>query len=738
VHGDALVQPGGPDEYNDYRFPSKLTVFFASGKPILLPKTNLGRFVTHGKEALILNRGNAIEIADNLMEVFQNPDLADHLASNARAFAKKNFRWRHAASIIAEFYAEILPKRPLFKRGNSRSLNFCDGSFVKKTIARYKNINKKPSPLSYATVEDYCDSWDHLNAFAQQGDLKNVQRPWALKTVLSVVPPGSKILEIGGGQPIVAATLARMGYDVTIVDPYDGTGNGPTEFKQYAAEFPEIRIIRKYFLPAMSELAGEEGTFNAVYSISVLEHIPIPDLSKIFEAMRQYLRPDGYSLHAIDFIQKGNGDNWAEKMIYELGRFTGVAKEEVCKVLDKMAEDTETYYLSAEGHNAWRNGMAYKEFPMRVCVSLQLCTKASKIMSNFRSFNFKGGIELISKVEIIGYCYDANDPENKICLKILYGEKELGRIWADMQNINISKLGIGNGKCGFHYRFHKESKQIDLSKIRVVPVNGSDSLGFIHAVLNQKNNIEKLYTPISHETFKLSSQRKDILIVNHIPKSAGTSLRSSLEKLFPVGNRLYHYFNIRACSPEVWHWKFAQRPTADFEDVVKYILKRPINLIIGHFGNVEMNGFDKFVETFPSAVSVVFLRNPRDAICSMYSHAKNYFSITAPFAQYIEQPFIINYQSRALCGVTLENISFVGIVEFYNKSIDVLSNLLASKIRNERQNVNINNSDGAYDYSRFADEAVWSRFDDLNKDDFDLYMQAKSRLFSLTVPSKKY
>ena len=42
---DALVQPGGPDAFNDYRFPSKLPDFLASGKPVVLPATNIGRYL---------------------------------------------------------------------------------------------------------------------------------------------------------------------------------------------------------------------------------------------------------------------------------------------------------------------------------------------------------------------------------------------------------------------------------------------------------------------------------------------------------------------------------------------------------------------------------------------------------------------------------------------------------------------------------------------------------------------
>jgi hypothetical protein len=52
------------------------------------------------------------------------------------------------------------------------------------------------------------------------------------------------------------------------------------------------------------------------------------------------------------------------------------------QVLRTMSDDVDTYYLSAESHNRWRAGVPYDEFPMRVCVSIQLCTPASGIAAD--------------------------------------------------------------------------------------------------------------------------------------------------------------------------------------------------------------------------------------------------------------------------------------------------------------------------------------------------------------------
>ena len=134
--------------------------------------------------------------------------------------------------------------------------------------------------VSYATVLDYCESVDELPQITPlDGDLKNVQRPWAAKAILGANPPPARLLEIGGGEPIVSGFLSELGYDVTLVDPYDGFGNGPTDYQRYVEQFPHVKIVREYFRPGLGGLQAQ--SFDAIFSISVLEHIRSDSLSTL-------------------------------------------------------------------------------------------------------------------------------------------------------------------------------------------------------------------------------------------------------------------------------------------------------------------------------------------------------------------------------------------------------------------------------------------------------------------------
>lgn len=228
---------------------------------------------------------------------------------------------------------------------------------------------------SYATVRDFCESRDELPQITPiDGDLKNVQRPWAVKAVLANVPPPGRLLEIGGGEPIVSGLLSELGYNVTLVDPYDGSANGPTDYQRYVERFPHVRIIPEYFRPALPGLA--EQSFDAIFSISVLEHISVDSLSACFDTIAKFLSPTGASIHCFDFILQGQGEIYdlahAQRILAQQARITtGAETTPFEELLQRVRSDVETFFLSPQGHHHWRGGRAYSDFPFRKVVSLQ-------------------------------------------------------------------------------------------------------------------------------------------------------------------------------------------------------------------------------------------------------------------------------------------------------------------------------------------------------------------------------
>jgi len=104
---DALIQPGGDNAFNEFRLPGKLPEFFGMGRPVILPKTNVGRFVRHGEEAWVLDKVNALGIVETVLELRRNKSLSEQLAAGAVAFAREHFNWEKNASALAAFYSQI-------------------------------------------------------------------------------------------------------------------------------------------------------------------------------------------------------------------------------------------------------------------------------------------------------------------------------------------------------------------------------------------------------------------------------------------------------------------------------------------------------------------------------------------------------------------------------------------------------------------------------------------------------
>ncbi|MCB1103242.1 MAG: glycosyltransferase family 4 protein [Opitutaceae bacterium] len=104
---DMFVQPGEPDAFNNYRFPSKLPEFFAIGRPVILPRTNLGAMLRHGKDAYVVDRADASTIAAAVVALRNDPKLCDELAQGALEFSRRHFSWRESAVKLANFYAEL-------------------------------------------------------------------------------------------------------------------------------------------------------------------------------------------------------------------------------------------------------------------------------------------------------------------------------------------------------------------------------------------------------------------------------------------------------------------------------------------------------------------------------------------------------------------------------------------------------------------------------------------------------
>lgn len=359
---DVLVQPGRVNDFNAYRFPSKLPEFFAMGRPVILPATNVGLTIKPDEEGLLLQRGDALEIAIAIKRVLDDPQLSAKLAEGGRRFYDRMLDWNKSGARLMRFYNQ-LPTSP--------RLNDLNNDGVLRRVAKQYGDFRPAEALGYATVRDYVDSLETLNALATiNQDLKDAQRPWVLKAILGSVPAGGRLLEIGAGDPWVAGLLTQLGYEVFVVDPYDGRAGGPDQFEQIKAQFPRITFLRGLFPQALSALKDDK--FDCIYSISVLEHLPPEAIAPVFAGIAAHSRTaKSPTIHAIDHVLLGAGAEAHFSNLAKMVECLGFQEQDLRTLLDRLDRDPDAYFLSAEAHNRWRGAIPYDEFPMRRCVSIQ-------------------------------------------------------------------------------------------------------------------------------------------------------------------------------------------------------------------------------------------------------------------------------------------------------------------------------------------------------------------------------
>jgi glycosyltransferase involved in cell wall biosynthesis len=105
---DMLVQPGRPGPFNDYRLPSKLPEFLASGRAVLLPRSNIGLLLRDGEEVVLSLDSAPISLAAQIRDLLaRQSDLARIGESGALA-ARRLFDLEQQTELLLRFYGQVL------------------------------------------------------------------------------------------------------------------------------------------------------------------------------------------------------------------------------------------------------------------------------------------------------------------------------------------------------------------------------------------------------------------------------------------------------------------------------------------------------------------------------------------------------------------------------------------------------------------------------------------------------
>ena len=110
------------------------------------------------------------------------------------------------------------------------------------------------------------------------------------------------MLEIGADKCDLLPFLRSKGFEVWVIDVYDRFGGGTGVYEQIRAKYPDLKIVRSFM---HEDRTLEAGFFDAVYSCSVIEHIPPQHMAATCRRIAEVLKSGGWSIHAIDCTVQG-------------------------------------------------------------------------------------------------------------------------------------------------------------------------------------------------------------------------------------------------------------------------------------------------------------------------------------------------------------------------------------------------------------------------------------------------
>lgn len=211
----------------------------------------------------------------------------------------------------------------------------------------------------------YAESYPDL--IGDLGDLKDVQRPWAFEACRAHLEPRARVIDLGGAACELAGVLKRK-FAVTVVDPYEGHGDGPKSSQPYRKLHPELEFYEGY-LTRGTPLTG----FDCVVSTSVVEHIPVEAHDDTVAGIYESLKPGGFSIHSIDVSLWGvDGFLESSKPLAESWIAAHGPRIDIDQISRDALQDMETYYLSVQMYNRWRKKRSYANYPWRKVTSLNV------------------------------------------------------------------------------------------------------------------------------------------------------------------------------------------------------------------------------------------------------------------------------------------------------------------------------------------------------------------------------
>src|SRR5262245_7147118 len=140
-------------------------------------------------------------------------------------------------------------------------------------------------------------------AFQENSRTRLGEYPWCYYA--TELRPGMEVIEIGAGASGFQFVLSSEGVNVTSVDPMVNPHEtvdwvfSEQDFQRLnRAMGADVHFVRKY----LQDANLPSNTYDRVFSISVIEHIPPADVESLVKEVARLLKPGGFFIGTIDLF----------------------------------------------------------------------------------------------------------------------------------------------------------------------------------------------------------------------------------------------------------------------------------------------------------------------------------------------------------------------------------------------------------------------------------------------------
>ncbi|MFD1885623.1 class I SAM-dependent methyltransferase [Paenibacillus wenxiniae] len=158
--------------------------------------------------------------------------------------------------------------------------------------------------------------------------------------------PATSVLDIGAGVAPLPIYLSNQGIEVTTVDYSSFLRNyndsDKTDWNEWGyLDYSEVDSGIQSYNQSINEIEFTSESFDYIYSISVIEHMPATERQKMWPSLFKWMKPNGQLLLTID-LYRGNNDLWN----YNYGKVVESVDEH--GTLESILQELSTYFLLSE------------------------------------------------------------------------------------------------------------------------------------------------------------------------------------------------------------------------------------------------------------------------------------------------------------------------------------------------------------------------------------------------------